>query len=140
MMFTKPCANPSCPEICRARTRRLLAKAKYHSLPCFYDYKRRMGWSVTPTYTLQQRQASGRKGGLAGAATRRRQAVLRHVRSLQKLAPDALMAKLTQREQALITVLLVRAFEQGRQSGVFYERVRTNRAFVEQARKPKEAA
>lgn len=132
-MFTKPCANPSCRELCRAKTLRLLGRAKYHSLPCFYAYKRRMGWSVTPEYTLAQRQVSGRKGGHTSAATRRRAAVRRHVASIQKLAPDALMAKLTQREQALITLLLVRAFEQGRQGGVFYERVRLGR--LEQARK-----
>jgi hypothetical protein len=137
-MFTKPCANPSCGELCQARTPGLIAKAKYHSLSCFYDYKRRMGWSVTPTYTLPQRQASGRKGGLAGAGTRRRRAVRSHVLRIQQLAPDALMAKLTQREQTLITLLLVRAFERGRESGVFYERVRQSR--VDQSRKREAAA
>ncbi len=139
-MYTKPCARAGCSLLVVAKTPRLLRKRKYHSLPCFYQHKRDMGWSVTPNYTLAQRKVSGRKGGLTSASTRRRRAVLRHVHRIAGLMPEVLVAKLTQREQTLITLLLVRAYERGRENGVFYERVRQTRSFVEQARKRATAA
>jgi hypothetical protein len=145
-MYTKPCerADRGCVELASAQSPRLLGKMRFCSLRCSYIARVEAGTQPRWNLTAQQRHDAGRTGALVGHARRRKAAVLKAAQHVNGLMPIALRLRLTEREQALITAMLVRAWEMGHKRGMQRERKRKDslgpRAFLEQARKRDHAA
>lgn len=136
MIYTKPCARPGCDGLAKGRSRKQLAERSFCSTRCCYQYRRDMGIPIAPQTPAQRREA-GRKGGLVGSARRFRQAAQRYADEVKTKIPESLLGKLTFREQSLLTVLMVRTWEQGHRVGMACMR---QRSYAEQARKQKGVA
>jgi hypothetical protein len=131
MIYTKPCERPGCDGLAKGRSLNQLAKRHFCSTRCCYRYRRDMGIPIAPQ-TPEQRREAGRKGGLVGSARRFRQASQAYAEDVKTKIPESLLGKLTFREQSLLTVLMVRTWEQGHRVGMSCER---QRSYAEQARK-----
>jgi hypothetical protein len=145
-MFTKPCerSNRGCEGLAHAKTRKNLARRRFCGMRCSYLHRVEIGRQPTWNLTAEQRSEAGRRGGTSGAVRRRKAAVLAAASHVNGLMPQWLRARLTERETGLITAMLVRSWEMGHKRGLYCERKRQQaielRAFLKQARKPKEAA
>ena len=138
-MFTKPCerADRGCAGLAKGLSRNQLAKRRFCSLKCLYEHRRETGALPVPHLTSEQRRAFGRKGGIVGGARRRRQALQTYVDSTTAQIPESLRGKLTFREQTLLTVLMVRTWEEAHRLGMTCAR---QQGYAEQARKRATAA
>jgi hypothetical protein len=133
-MYTKPClrAADGCQELVKDRKPGRLAKRKFCSPSCSVRYLVDRGIHPLQHKSLAQRRESGRKGGKAGAETRRKAAVLTAVKQIDTLLPEDLLGKLTNQEQARLRLLMGLAWQRGHKVGMSCER--TRRLRVEEAR------
>jgi hypothetical protein len=125
-MVTKPCARASdgCQGLAIASCPSRLAKRKFCSSRCAALYYVERGTHVLQTISVAQRRAAGRRGGKLGGEKRRKVAVQAAAQRCKSLMPAALRAKLTEREQAVLLLLFVRAWESGHVVGMSTERTR----------------
>lgn len=136
-LYTKPCERSGCEGLAKALSLKELPKRRFCSSKCCYEVRRATGDGV-PRLTREQRTEFGRRGGLKGAETRRRAAVIKFAAEMETRIPESLMGKLTHREQVLLTTLLTRTWERGWLRGVACQRLR--QGVEEQAQKITEAA
>jgi hypothetical protein len=140
-MFTKPClrAADGCQGLVKDSRPSRLAMRKFCSSWCSNRYQVERGIHPLQHKSLAQRRESGRKGGKRGAQTRRKAAVQAMAERVKSLMPVALRVKFHEREQAVLQLLLVRAWEAGHLAGMSVERARRRRAEAAKARglKPK---
>jgi hypothetical protein len=145
-MFTKPCERASlgCEGLAHANTQRNLARRRFCGQRCAYLHRVDIGKQPSWNLTTAQRSEAGRRGGRSGAVRRRKVAVMAAAKHVRGLMPQWLRARLTEREDGLITAMLIRAWEMGHKRGMHCARHRQQaeelRAFLEQARKQATAA
>jgi hypothetical protein len=135
-MFTKPClrAADGCQGLVKDSRHSRLAMRKFCSSWCSNRYQVERGIHPLQHKSLAQRRESGRKGGKRGAETRRKAAVQAMAERVKSLMPVALRAKLNEREQVVLHLLFVRAWEAGHLAGMSVERARRRRADAAKAR------
>lgn len=135
-MFTKLCARGGCTGKASAPTENILDRRRFCGNRCAAIYRLSQGTQPRWKVTFAHRSAAGKKGGPVTAERRRAEAVRRRSEHVRDIVPRTLMAKLNEREQALLLAAFAKAVELGERIGA--AAVHRRRAY-EQARKQKAA-
>lgn len=116
-MFTKLCARGGCTGQASAPTRNILERRRFCGNRCAAIYRLSQGTQPRWKVTFAHRSAAGKKGGPVTAEKRRREATIRRAERVRDLVPRTIMAKLTERERAMLMAAFAKCVQLGEKVG-----------------------
>lgn len=130
---SKPCARAGCVHDVWAPGPATLLTRRFCSHRCSMRGRLEAGWRPKGP-TREQRQAGGRKGGVASGNTRRKKAIRQAVARVERFLTPDIVDALTFRQVARVKLVLARAWKAGYKDGLWgrWSRLSTNRAKEDQ--------